>query len=98
VRELPSPDPAPDRLLLSAELGRQVAKALGALSPTERAAFLLRHFEGQSIEEIGQALGLRASATKNSVFRAVQKLRRALEPFVQVKPNVAASRAPSPNQ
>src|SRR5713101_4886180 len=87
VRELPS-----------AELGRQVAKALGALSPTERAAFLLRYFEGQSIEEIGQALGLRTSATKNSVFRAVQKLRRALEPFVQVKPNVAASRAPSPNQ
>ncbi len=97
-RELVSPDPTPDRLLLSAELGRQVAKALGALSPTERAAFLLRHFEGQSIEEIGQALGLRMSATKNSVFRAVQKLRRALEPFVQVKPNVAASRAPSPNQ
>ncbi len=98
ARELVSPDPAPDRLLLSAELGRQVAKALGALSPTERAAFLLRHFEGQSIEEIGQALGLRSSATKNSVFRAVQKLRRALEPFVQAKPNVAASRAPSPNQ
>jgi RNA polymerase sigma-70 factor (ECF subfamily) len=43
---------------------------------------VLRHFEGQSIEEIGSALGLSGSAAKHSIFRAVQKLRRALEPLV----------------
>jgi RNA polymerase sigma-70 factor (ECF subfamily) len=48
----------------------------------ERTAFVLRHFEGHSIEEIGKSLGLSAGATKNSVFRAVQKLRRQLEPLV----------------
>ena len=48
----------------------------------ERAAFVLRHFEGRSIEEIGRVLGLRESATKNSIFRAVQKLRKALQPAV----------------
>jgi RNA polymerase sigma-70 factor (ECF subfamily) len=48
----------------------------------ERTAFVLRHFEGHSIEEIGKSLGLGAGATKNSVFRAVQKLRRQLEPLV----------------
>ncbi len=82
VQDLPGTAPAPDRLLLSAELGRHVERALAALSAIERAAFTLRHFEGLSIEEIGRTLGLRASATKNSIYRAVQKLRRALEPFV----------------
>lgn len=94
VLEMASPHPAPDRLLLSAEAGRHVQVALASLSPTERAAFVLRHFEGMSIEEIGRALGLRASATKNSVFRAVQKLRRALEPLVTKMPSRRASSAP----
>ena len=46
----------------------------------ERAAFVLRHYEGCDIEEIARTLGVRANAAKHSVFRAVQKLRRALEP------------------
>jgi RNA polymerase sigma-70 factor (ECF subfamily) len=52
------------------------------LSAQERTAFVLRHFEGMSIDQIGAALNLAPSATKNSIFRAVQKLRRALEPMV----------------
>lgn len=73
------PGPSPERLALSAEVQAKVTEALGNLSVAERAAFLLRHFEGQSIEEIGGMLGLRTSATKHTVFRAVQKIRRALE-------------------
>jgi DNA-directed RNA polymerase specialized sigma24 family protein len=34
------------------------------------------------IEEIGSVLGLKGSATKNSIYRAVQKLRKELEPLV----------------
>ena len=52
------------------------------LTPMERTAFVLRHFEGQSIEEIGSALGAGPGATKQSIFRAVQKMRRALEPVM----------------
>ena len=55
--------------------------ALGALSPLERAAFTLRHYEGRSIDEIGTTLGLGTSAAKHSVFRAVKKLRIALQPL-----------------
>lgn len=84
-----SPDPAPDRLVLSAELSRHVSAALDGLSPMERAAFVMRHFDGMSIDEIGRALKLGNSATKNSVFRAVQKLRHALEPFVTRTPSRA---------
>ena len=56
--------------------------ALQLLSDQERTAFQLRHFEGKSIEEIGAILDLGASATKNSIFRAVRKVREALEPVV----------------
>ncbi len=74
---------SPERLVFGSEVQSRVALALGALSPSERAAFLLRHFEGHSIEEIGHVLGLRTSATKHTVFRAVRKMREALEPVVR---------------
>jgi RNA polymerase sigma-70 factor, ECF subfamily len=79
--QLPASGPGPDRLLLSAEMKRKIAGALGLLTPAERVAFIMRHMEGRSIEEISQTLNLKASAAKNSVFRAVQKLRQQLEPY-----------------
>jgi RNA polymerase sigma-70 factor, ECF subfamily len=74
--------PSPERLMLSAEVQARITGAMSALSHMERAAFVLRHFEGQSIEEISQALGLKTNATKHSIFRAVKKMRHALEPLV----------------
>lgn len=80
VATLPSPDPAPDRVAFSGELNALLAPALDQLSAMERAAFVLRHYEGMCIEDIARALGVQPGAAKHSVFRAVQKLRRALEP------------------
>jgi RNA polymerase sigma-70 factor (ECF subfamily) len=77
-------EPRPDRLAESGELGRAVRRVLAGLSPTERTAFVLRHFEGYTSVEIGQLLGLRPGATRNAVFRAVRKLRAALEPLVEL--------------
>ena len=80
--EMPSHDaPGPERLAQSAEIQERVRDALGALSPLERAAFTLRHYEGRSIDEISRTLGLGTSAAKHSVFRAVKKLRAALAPL-----------------
>src|SRR5690349_25152963 len=42
---------------------------LALLTPQERAAFLMRHYEGCSIEEICRALRLRENAAKHSIFR-----------------------------
>jgi RNA polymerase sigma-70 factor, ECF subfamily len=78
---LPSPDAGPERRLLSGELRERIDLAMQQLTPVERTAFVLRHFEGRSIEEISQTLALRAGAAKNTVFRAVQKMRRSLEPM-----------------
>ena len=75
-----APDPSPERLTQSSQVAELLGPALNRLSESERAAFVLRHYEGSSIEEIAQALGVQTSAAKNSVFRAVQKLRRSLAP------------------
>ncbi len=75
----------PLRLAQSGEIRRRVGEALGRLTGLERAAFTLRHMEGMSIDEVGAALGLKASATKHSIFRAVRKMRQALEPLVDEK-------------
>ena len=74
---------SPERLMLSAEVQSRISGAMSALSQMERAAFVLRHFEGQSIDEISRELGLKANAAKHSIFRAVRKMRLALEPFVE---------------
>jgi RNA polymerase sigma-70 factor (ECF subfamily) len=57
--------------------------ALARMSARERAAFVLRHFEGRSLHEIGDALGMDVSATKQSILRAVRKVRRVLAPVVE---------------
>jgi RNA polymerase sigma-70 factor (ECF subfamily) len=72
----------PERLMLSTEVQERINGAMAGLSRMERAAFVLRHFEGQSIDDISRALGLKANATKHSIFRAVRKMRVALEPLV----------------
>lgn len=83
LAEAPSDDPGPERLALSGEIGERVERALDSLTPIERTAFVLRHFENRSIAEIGRALGSRTSATKQAVFRAVRKLRQQLEPLIE---------------
>jgi RNA polymerase sigma-70 factor (ECF subfamily) len=74
-------DHGPERLAESAEIGQRVEEAMRQLSPMERAAFTLRHYEGRSIQEISRMLGLGTSAAKHSVFRAVKKLRVSLAPL-----------------
>ena len=79
---IPALDPAQDRLLHNKQLKTTLDRAMRDLSEQERTAFVLRHFEGLSIDQIGSVLNTGQSATKNSIFRAVRKLREALEPLM----------------
>jgi RNA polymerase sigma-70 factor (ECF subfamily) len=79
-----TPQPGADRLVLAGEIGARVGETMSCLTAIERAAFMLRHVEGMSISEIGSELGLKTSATKHCIFRAVRKMRAALAPFVEV--------------
>jgi len=76
----------PLRKLASRRIGERVRAAMHGLSEQERSAFVMRHFEGLSIDEIGRVLDVKTSAAKHSVFRAVQKLRRSLEPLGELEP------------
>ena len=71
--------PTMDDLVYAGQIGERMQVALGGLSEKERAAFLMRHYHGCSIEEIGSTLGMKTNATKHSIFRAVKKMRVAMQ-------------------
>jgi RNA polymerase sigma-70 factor, ECF subfamily len=77
--------PGADDLVYAGEIDGRVQRALLELSAQERMAFVMRHYHGCSIEEICGALDLKTNAAKHAVFRAVKKMRAALEPLVAVR-------------
>ncbi len=77
--------PSPERLATSAQMARKMKEALDTLTPAERTAIVMRHWDGCGIEEIATVLKSNTSAAKNTVFRAVQKLRLALQPFMEAR-------------
>jgi RNA polymerase sigma-70 factor, ECF subfamily len=87
---LPNTAPSPERLTQNLELRKQMEQALASLSHAERTAFVMRHWEGCGIEEIAAVLNSNSGAAKNTVFRAVQKLRQILEPLLESKTRASA--------
>jgi RNA polymerase sigma-70 factor (ECF subfamily) len=84
-RPAPSAAPAADDLVFAGEIGERVQTALNTLTDLERAAFVMRHCQGCSIDEICEALDLRSNAAKHSIFRAVKKMRDALRPLMSAR-------------
>lgn len=76
--------PGPDQNAHAADIRRRVNESMQRMTATERSAFVLRHYEGHTLDHIGEALGISLAATKQCVFRAVKKVRQDLEPLVQV--------------
>jgi RNA polymerase sigma-70 factor, ECF subfamily len=83
LSQQPSKAPTAEQLTHSREISGMLGPALDQLSVMERTAFVMRHYEGLGIEEIGRVLEVQPNAAKHSIFRAVQKLRRALEPLME---------------
>lgn len=73
-------DHEPDSELLGSELRHHIDEALGRLSPRQRTVFLLREWQGLSVNETAAALGCSAGSVKQHHFRALRALRRELEP------------------
>jgi RNA polymerase sigma factor (sigma-70 family) len=61
------------------ETQRELAIALLRLSPSVRAAIVLRHVDGLSVAETAEALGLPEGTIKAQVHRGLRDLRTALE-------------------
>jgi RNA polymerase sigma-70 factor (ECF subfamily) len=56
-------------------LDKDLTTAMQRLTLKERQIFLLKHVEGWRLEEIGESLQMPIGSVKNSLFRAVRKLR-----------------------
>ena len=61
-------------------LFENVVSALAELTPSQRLAFLLRHYEGMTYEEIASAMNCSTGTVKKGVSRAIVKLRARLSP------------------
>lgn len=72
----------PDRALRAREIGGRLQSALVGLSARERLVFELKHCEGLKLRAIGELCGTSEEAAKNSLFRAMQKLRVQLADLV----------------
>ncbi len=74
-----NPGASPERNLMRRELAARIALALQKLTPRERLVFEMKHYEGLRLRTIGEALNTSEESAKNTLFRATQKLRSALE-------------------
>ena len=61
-------------------LFENVVDALAELTPSQRLAFLLRHYEGMTYDEIAAAMNCSSGTVKKGVSRAITKLRAKLSP------------------
>ena len=67
---------APDKEAAWQQLEPLLHEALDSLSAGERYVLLLRYFEGRSLRETGEALGISEDAARLRVERAIEKMRR----------------------
>ena len=77
VEDAPEPvDPEPSVIerMAQTERSRAVAAAIGELPDRQRQALVLRHFEGMSNPEIGEALECSVEAVESLLARARRQL------------------------
>jgi RNA polymerase sigma-70 factor (ECF subfamily) len=81
---LETPAGAADPLgqVLEQEAARVLDEAVAALPLEQRAVFVLRAVEEMSYDEIAEALGLQPGTVMSRLFRARERLARALRPYL----------------
>ena len=77
-----SPRRGPLRRLLDEELATHVKEAVFSLPPLQREALILFEYEGLSLSEIAEITGADVGAVKGRLFRARERLKSILRPYV----------------
>ena len=70
--------PDPERQFMASELRVAIQKAERTLSAQQKTIFRLRHYENLPLEDIADALGLRAGTGRAHLFRAIHTVRKEL--------------------
>ncbi len=73
------PSGSTERVVRAHEIGANVEKALDVLSPSQRAVFVMRHYEGMPLNDIAEALNCTVGSVKVHLFRAMRKLQKELK-------------------
>ncbi len=81
--EAVDPSPDPSDVLVERERGAEVHAALSALPPNQKAAMILRHYEGLSYAEIAPILGVSPKAVEGLISRARTSLQALLSHLQQ---------------
>jgi RNA polymerase sigma-70 factor (ECF subfamily) len=77
-----SPRHEPLRKLLDEELAAEVRKAVFSLPPLQREALILFEYEELSLNEIAEITGADAGAVKGRLYRARERLKTVLRPYL----------------
>jgi RNA polymerase sigma-70 factor, ECF subfamily len=70
ITEMPDPSASPTDDLIAKELSARIRTALDALPPNQKAAMIMRHYEGLSYADIAQTLGVTPKAVERLIARA----------------------------
>jgi RNA polymerase sigma-70 factor (ECF subfamily) len=68
----------PERSTESSLVSIDIHRALKALTPRERAVFVLRHFEDLPLKDVASTLSIRVGTVKSLLYRAMVKLQKEL--------------------
>ena len=77
-----SPRHTPLRRLLDEELAEKVREAVFSLPDLQREALILYEYEGLSLNEIAAVVNADAGAIKARIYRARERLKRLLRPYL----------------
>ena len=80
--ELEDPSRDPRDAAADREMAGRLSSAMKALPMQQGMAFRLHHVEGHSLEDVAQIMGCRVGTVKAHVFRACERLRLELEPYL----------------
>jgi RNA polymerase sigma-70 factor, ECF subfamily len=78
IPDMPDSSLGPTEIFIEEERRAQIRKAIDTLPPSQRAAIILRHYEGLGYAEIAQILGVTPKAVERLLSRARASLQAGL--------------------
>lgn len=72
----------PERHAEASQIQEHIALALQKISPNERSAFVMRHYNDLKLNEIAEIMNVRIGTVKSLLFRALKKIRKEISPYL----------------
>lgn len=83
--DVDDPHANPSDQLINRELSHRLSEAIEQLPMKQRTAFILHHVHGLPLDEVATIMSCRTGTVKSHVFRATERLRIHLTPWLKEK-------------